>query len=157
MRYVLFEANAARVPLATELAHLARYLEIESLRHTHPRYATFEVLGDPAGRTVPPTLFMPFVENAFKHAARGDGPERIRVRCEVDRDAVTFRCVNVCRPEDATAARPGGLGHALARRRLELLYPGRHTLQLQRGDADYTAVLTIRSPGDARDDSLPDR
>ena len=158
MRYVLFEAPAApRVPLATELAHLARYMEVEALRHANPRYATFEVVGDPAGVAVPPTLFTPFIENAFKHAARGhDGAAQVRVRCEVGAGEVTFRCANRCRPpDDERAGRAdGGLGHGLVRRRLELLYPGRHALEVGRAGGDFLVSLTIRTHDD---DPLPDR
>lgn len=158
MRYVLFEATAARVPLATEIAHMSRYMAIEGLRHANPRYATFEVVGDPAGVVVPPTLFMPFIENAFKHAARGDEAARIRVRCEIGAGEVTFLCVNRDRPEKDRGERAGdggsgGLGHALVRRRLELLYPGRHALEMRRADGDFAVSLTIRT----HDDPLPDR
>ncbi len=152
MRYVLFEAGTPRVPLAAELAHMARYLEIESLRHADPRYATFEVVGDASGLAVPPTLFMPFVENAFKHGARHDGAQ-VRVRCEIGAGEIVFRCTNGCRADEADAGRPGGLGHALARRRLELLYPGRHALKIERAGGDYSLSLTIRTD----DDLLPDR
>jgi LytS/YehU family sensor histidine kinase len=87
---------------------------------------------------------MPFVENAFKHAARGDGPERVRVRCEIERDRVTFRCVNPYEARNGAAEGPGGLGQSLVRRRLELVYPGRHALQLERAAGDYAVTLTIR-------------
>jgi hypothetical protein len=158
MRYVLFEApEATRVPLATELAHLERYMEIEALRHANPGHATFDVVCDPAGVTVPPTLFTPFIETAFKHAARGDGgAAQVRVRCEVGASEVTFRCANRCRPaEDKRAAHVGGgLGHALVRRRLELLYPRRHALEVGRAGGDFLVSLTIRTHDD---DPLPDR
>jgi hypothetical protein len=168
MRYVLFEAAAPRVPLAVELDHMARYLEIEALRHADAGYASLEVAGDPAGVTVPPTLFMPFVENAFKHADRAGGAGAVRVRCEVGAGEVTFRCVNRCRPGAdgaAAAARGRGLGQALVRRRLALLYPGRHALAIRRADDVYDVRLTLRTadetpdetPDETHDDPLPDR
>jgi two-component system, LytTR family, sensor kinase len=151
MRYVLFEAAAPRVPLAVELDHMARYLEVEALRHADPAYASLEIAGDAAGVTVPPTLFMPFVENAFKHADRARAAGQVRVCCEVGAGTVTFRCVNRCRPDANGAAPPtdarrgAGLGQALVRRRLELLYPGRHVLEVRRADGEYDVRLTLHA------------
>jgi two-component system, LytTR family, sensor kinase len=148
MRYVLFEAAAPRVPLAAELEHMARYLEVEALRHAHPDYASLEVVGDPAGVAVPPTLFMPFVENAFKHADRGRGAGGVRVRCEIGAGEVTFRCVNRCAPDPRGSESGSGLGQALVRRRLELLYPGRHTLDVRHDDGTYDVRLTLQTHDD---------
>lgn len=143
MRYVLFEATPPRVPLTMELAHMARYMEVEALRHADAEFASLEVTGDPAGISVPPTIFMPFIENAFKHGARTEGA-RVRVRCDVAGAQITFVCINQCRIDDDAMKRSGGLGQALVERRLELLYPGRHELELTRADGKYRVSVTIR-------------
>ena len=152
MRYVLFDATAERVALATELAHMQRYVELEGLRHSDPRFASLNITGDPRGVVVPPTLFMPFIENAFKHGARGAGA-RVEIACAIGQKEIVFTCVNQRRPDDALSAPPGGLGLALVRRRLELLYPAMHSLELTTVGDQFRARLSIPT----RANLLPDR
>ena len=88
-------------------------------------------------------LIIPFIENAFKHVAgeRGDGA--IAIRITIDGDRVTFVCSNRYAPRPAAPAAPSGLGNALMRRRLELLYPERHTLAFTDHDGRFTVTMTV--------------
>ena len=147
MRYVLFESSAPRVPLAAELEHMTRYMELESLRHADASFARLQVEGDPDGFSVPPTAFMPFVENAFKHGIR-DGAGQIDVRVAIREGELSFTCRNRCSPAISVSRATGGLGLTLARRRLELLYPGRVSLDAGRHGDEYRVDLTIRTGDD---------
>ncbi|RYY92392.1 MAG: histidine kinase, partial [Chitinophagaceae bacterium] len=68
MRYVLYEARNGQVPLAKEIAFLHSYLDLERIRHEREDAIRFAVQGRPEGHLVEPLLFLPLVENCFKHS-----------------------------------------------------------------------------------------
>ena len=101
-------------------------------------------------------LFQPFVENAFKHGtAEQLGRVWLSIELSVKHEQLFFRVINSMdgrlNPPD-TRNRTGGIGIANVRRRLELLYPGKFTLQQDEGDDVHIISLTINlgAPGSAR-------
>lgn len=143
MRFVLYEARAERIPLAAELAYIETYLDLERVRSANPRHVACAVTGDPAGLSIAPMIFIPFLENAFKHAAHSRADTDIAVEVRIEGRRVRFRCANRHRGGAGPAAEPGGLGNALTARRLELLYPGRHALEVADDGGTYTVRLTV--------------
>jgi two-component system LytT family sensor kinase len=143
MRFVLYEARAETIPLAAELAYIDTYLDLERIRSANPRHVVYEVEGDPAGLAISPMIFIPFLENAFKHAASTRAGDDVTVSVQVRERRVSFRCSNRHRGGAGPAAEPGGLGNPLMARRLELLYPGRHALEVTDRDGTYTVRLTV--------------
>lgn len=143
LRFMLYEAKGDRIALATELAYIAKYIDLERIRTRSTRYVIHEVTGDPSGLTIAPMTLVPFIENAFKHTedAKTDGAIVSHVTIEGRR--VVFDCTNRRRQDAAPQAAYGGLGNELIRRRLELLYPGRHTLHAEQNDSHYVVRLTI--------------
>jgi hypothetical protein len=143
LRFVLYEAGGTAIPLADELAFIERYIALERIRTRSPRYVEHAVVGDPAGLSIAPMTFIPFVENAFKHteSARRDGA--IRSRIVIDGTRVTLDCANRTAPGAPDGTPHPGIGDSLVRRRLELLYPRRHTLTTEQRDGMYRVQLTI--------------
>jgi LytS/YehU family sensor histidine kinase len=94
------------------------------------------------GVKIAPLLFLPLVENAFKHVSRDDRQvNRIQIRLHQDLAGIRFECSNtyiVSVPGD------GGIGLTNVIRRLELLYKGRYTLGFDKGGNIYFVNLTIR-------------
>jgi LytS/YehU family sensor histidine kinase len=84
-------------------------------------------------------LFIPFIENAFKHAEK-KAENAIKVRFIFDEDKLIFVCEN---KYGSHRDRNGGLGNSLIRRRLSLLYPGRHQLDITAENNIYKAILTL--------------
>jgi two-component system, LytTR family, sensor kinase len=92
---------------------------------------------------VEPLLFLPFIENAFKHAGKKE-KGAIKIRFKLDKEKITFDCENRYDPKGtALPEAKGGLGNGIIRRRLQLLYPGRHTLEINAGRQVYKATLTL--------------
>jgi hypothetical protein len=90
---------------------------------------------------IAPLLFMPFVENAFKHASRDDRQiNRIRIGLYQTVDGIRFECDNSYRPPGPENS---GIGLANVIRRLDLLYRDRYTLQIDKQDNNYSVRLTI--------------
>jgi two-component system LytT family sensor kinase len=142
MRFVLYETETPRIALAAELESIAKYIDLQRLRSAHPGRVRYETAGDPAGLGIAPMIFIPFVENAFKHAESVRGDDAISIRIEIVDGGAVFHCSNRHDGEGKGRNR-GGLGNELIRRRLELLYPERHRLEITDHDARYTVLLSI--------------
>lgn len=156
LRYVLYDARAARVPLEAELKFVEQYITLQRLRVRNPAIVSYTVTGERTGRLIAPMLLVPFVENAFKHASGERGDDAIAIRVDVQYGTLTFTCRNRYSPTSAsTSSTPvaGGLGNDLMHRRLELLYPSRHTLRTDHDSAVYDVNLVVRMDS-SHDDAL---
>ncbi|HNA01645.1 MAG TPA: GHKL domain-containing protein, partial [Ferruginibacter sp.] len=96
------------------------------------------------GFTLEPLLLIPFVENAFKHISQHpDKPNFIRGGMTMQGNRFRFLLEN-SQESDKKGAHPhSGIGLANVRRRLELLYPGRHDLRIQNDNGVFTVDLFI--------------
>jgi two-component system, LytTR family, sensor kinase len=131
LRYMLYETNSDRVPLEKEVKYLESYRELMQLRLKEKHFIAFEVKGDISKLSIPPMLLVPFVENAFKHCRKQAPSPGVTISLVVEGHKMDFRVVNYkkedCLGEETT---PGGIGLANIKRRLELLYPRKHKLEI---------------------------
>ena len=144
MRYVIYESRDDLVPMDKQLDFLQNYVFVEQVRSGDSLKVRFDVTGSHREIRIAPLIYLAFVENAFKHGAKdpADSPYiHIRFGLE-DPGKVEFSIENRI---DAyrEAALPGGFGLDNARKRLELLYPGRHTLEITDDGSVYRVRLTI--------------
>lgn len=137
LRFTLYEAKDEQIALADELAHIEKYIELQKIRLKNPEDVSFSVSGDPAGKMVAPMLFLPFIENAFKHGGRG----KIYIRFDITSEVINFECRNAYNYE--TSVDPEGIGNELIRRRLELIYPGKHSIEVFKTDGEYEVRIQI--------------
>jgi two-component system, LytTR family, sensor kinase len=140
LRYMLYDTNE-KVPLQKELDYINKYIELQQMRFEHAVPVQMKVEGSTDRASIPPLLLIPFVENAFKH---GDlkSQQPITVDVSVDDTAIRFHSSNAVGHHQKDAS--GGIGLENVRRRLELLYPGKHTLQVQKTAAIFNVQLEIR-------------
>lgn len=145
MRYVLYGANREKVPLQQEVAFIRSYIQLENLRHAQPEIIDFSVQGDITGLSIEPLLFLPLVENTFKHALHTDMPDKwVKLVLVVDDDELIFQTSNALYPgKQLSNQGPGGIGLVNVRKRLELLYPGRNELVIHNDPNCFTVTLTI--------------
>jgi len=137
MRYVLYEARQPQVLLAKEIAFLHSFIDLERIRRNHEESIRLQVQGRPEGKLVEPLLFLPLVENCFKHAQGGAA----ELLLSVDEEELVFQAAN---PLPLQPAERGGIGLQNLRKRLELLYPGRHQLDILEDSGTFTVTLTLR-------------
>lgn len=154
--YVLERSDRSYVPLRGELDHLETYLELERLRHGE-RVEIILDRGDISPEAhLAPLLLVPLVENAFKHGVRrsaSGGWVRIRLRAEDGR--LRFVVANSVPAAGGSSSDSSGIGLANLRRRLELLYPGTHRLELDEEPRCFTARLEVPLRG--AEEKLPER
>lgn len=145
MRYMIYESNAPTVPLSRELAYLQDYMNLQQLRYKQGPVADVKIEGEPEACQVAPLLFIHLLENAYKHSPGRLAPGDIKVRVEVKDSTLTFRVQNpVGKQEPRTFEEPGGIGLPNVRKRLALLYPGQHTLEINNTGETFAVVLTIQ-------------
>lgn len=148
MRYMLRDTADGRVDLEQEIDYLDNFLALHRLRLGGHLHAELTVDGDPAGHRVAPLLLIPFVENAFKHGLLDDPAAPVRLHLRVQAGRVEFTAQN--RRHDYQADLSSGIGLVNLRRRLALLYPGRHELRTGPEGPDFRAYLRLDAePGPA--------
>ena len=132
LRYILYETSAVRVDLAKEISYMHDYMDLQKLRSGDQASITFKVTGDPSGKQIAPLLFLPLVENSFKHGIKGEtGRTFVDILFSIGAEEIEFTTRNNHGSADTL---PGnevhGIGLDNLRKRLEYLYPGRFTLEL---------------------------
>jgi hypothetical protein len=157
LSYVLYECQDSTVPLEREISICRDYIQLESERYGDRLDISMDFSGPIAGKTVAPMLFQPFIENAFKYGpAEQAGKAWMSIELSVRHNHVFFRVINSA---DFSARISGGpdkeIGIQNIRRRLELLYPGRHQLSQERGDGVYIVSLSIDLTPSATGTLLP--
>lgn len=145
MRYMLYDSNSDKVQLEKEVDYLKSFIELQELRSNQEGYVEFRIDGDIEHQTIAPMLLIPFVENAFKHGAKNHTPG-IVIQLIATSDFLSFRVENFKKKNQAAQADEiGGIGLQNIRRRLELLYPGKHNLSIDDGEDMFKADLYIKN------------
>ena len=145
MRYVLYEAREERVLLAKEIAFMHSYLELERIRHNDDSVIQFGVQGNPNGIMIEPLLFLPLIENCFKHSLQYKIPgNQVQIMMTIDEEEIIFQTSNLVASQQDTPSKESGIGLYNVRKRLELLYPNRHQLLTTREDSRFFATLSIQ-------------
>lgn len=145
MRYVLYEAREEKVLLAKEIAFMHSYFELERIRHNDDTILQFGVQGNPNDIMVEPLLFLPLIENCFKHSLHYKIPgNQLQVLMTIDEEEITFQTSNLIAPKMEALPKEGGIGLYNVRKRLELLYPGRHQLLAAEEDSRFIVTLSVQ-------------
>lgn len=143
MRFMLYETKSEKVLLARELTYIEKYVELQRIRTSNPYYIRYEVKGEAGSKMIEPMLFIPFIENAFKHAEYKKNEDAIHIEFDVSQEKIHFRCNN--RYIKSIQAKPdhSGLGNELIRKRLDLLYAQKYELDIKEEDGFYKVSLML--------------
>jgi len=144
MRFMLYETKDEMIPLSKELLYIGKYIELQKIRTSNPNYVRFSTQGETEHINIAPMLFIPFVENAFKHAETNKKTDSaVNIRFVIEPGMIIFECENVFTADAIRDKDHGGLGNELIRKRLALLYPGRHQLKVVAEQGNYSVNLII--------------
>ena len=147
LRYVLYEgASQKRVPFYKEIEYLESYLELEKIRLGDRVKVELEVNGNFENKYIEPMLFINFVENSFKHGAAGNADKAwVDIKLELVENEVTLNVKNSLGKskikKDKTYV--GGIGLANTKKRLDLLYPNSHNLEIGEKEGNFEVQLKI--------------
>lgn len=147
MRFMLYESKAEYIPLEKELEYIEKYIALQKIRVRNENFISYIVQGDYNHRSIASMLFMPFIENAFKHTV-AKSALAINIKISIQPASISFTCENRCRENAMAAQEAGGLGNELIQKRINLLYPARHQLHIAEQDGFYKVNLIIYDAAD---------
>ena len=146
MRYMLYECNEKQVPLSKEVKYIQNYLDLEALRQGKEVEIHFDVYGEVSNQQIAPLMFIPFLENSFKHGLNHHiNQGYVDIRLDVEPQKVRLRIEN-SKPDSMPLPehpRSGGIGLVNVRRRLNILYPQAHQLNIESEPNSYAVDLKI--------------
>ena len=143
LRYMIYETRSELVPFDNEVNYINNYIQLQQLRFRNPHYIKYSVTNACGSVQIAPLLFIPFIENAFKHSSDTGNNPVIDIKLECSESAISFRCSNYYSLENTTIERTGGVGLENVTRRLELLYKGKHKLNISKEDRIFKVELRI--------------
>lgn len=145
MRYMIYETNAKKVPLAKELEYIDNYLALQKLQYFNNDLVEYSVSGNPENIEIAPMLFIPFIENAFKHCTDKETRHAIRFSFSIDADKIRFDAVNIAdKNHSISKDETSGIGLGTVKRRLEILYPNRYSLDIDEKNDLFCVSLEIK-------------
>ena len=144
LRYQLYECNVEQIELGQEINYIRNYIALQRSRMDERIRVSFCVAEANGSLLVPPLILITFIENAFKYGGFNEGRDnKIEIHLKHYDNILEFSVFNTKDSNIDDAQGASGLGIANARRRLELLYPGRHTLTINDQENTYTVCLTL--------------
>ena len=145
MRYMLYESADSQIALEKELEYLENYIDLQKIRFEEDVDIRFQVEGRPGAWRIEPMLMIPFVENAFKHGVGMIAEPVIDVLATIDEQELNFSVRNKIAPGGADVKDgSSGIGLRNVTRRLELLYPDKHRLDIRQENNWFIVQLNLR-------------
>jgi len=143
LRYQLYECNGKEIPIEKEILYLKNYVDLQRMRKNENYAISFFIGEDVKGFAVSPLLFIPFLENAFKHVSHEPVKNEIRIRIDKYGNLVKLSVFNT-KERKTVADHHTGIGLKNVQRRLDLLYKDRHTLVIDNRADSYEVNLSLR-------------
>lgn len=141
MRYLTYETAADMVDLKREIEYISNYIELNRIRIKTPEDIRFVVDGD-QNVMIPPAIFVPIVENAFKFGSFRNKKPYVDIRISSENGNVTCEISNYYEQNESISDN-SGLGLVNLRKRLELTYPGKYQLAIESVNSLFHVKLTI--------------
>ena len=144
LKYILNECNHPLVPLSKELSLIQDYMELERIRYGDKLSMNLHIQGDANGKMISPLLLIPFVEKSFKH-----GTSRMLTHPWVKLDVIIedkfleFKISNNKPLLNNDPVTKKGIGLTNVKKRLQLLYPGSHSLYITENEMSYDVIMKI--------------
>jgi len=149
MRYMLYESNADFVPLKKEVKYIESFIEIQQLRHDEEDELIINFIkeGKFDSVVIAPMILLPFVENAFKHGFSLNDSSVINFNLRVDNEKITFKAKNKAFKLHKFSDKTSGIGLENVTRRLNLIYPEKHSLRIYEDKGYFFVELNISTNG----------
>lgn len=145
MRFMLFETKTDSILLSKEIEYIEKYIELQKIRTANLNYISYNVTGTPKIHIIAPMVFIPFIENAFKHTTNKKLDNAITVNILITNEIIQLICINKFNANAPMKQENGGIGNDLIQKRLHLIYPEKHTLTITNQDNVYSVKLTIEN------------
>lgn len=146
LRYQLYECNTEKVRLEKEIAYLEHYVDLQRSRKDGRYNISFTYEPNVKKLSIAPLLFMPFVENAFKHLSHHkDKPNYVKMNLSVEGAWLIFSLTNSKEAMVPTNGKEhAGIGLANVKKRLDILYPDHYVLDVDEQNTSYNVKMKIK-------------
>lgn len=142
MQYVLYEVKEPRIGLMKSINYLYSYLELEKLRYGDRVKSEISIDGNIEDIEIPPLLFLPFIENCFKHGTGHQGDIKVLIDFVIKDNFLYFTVQNTFSKNKNTAPKHG-IGIKNVKRRLDLLYGNKYSLKTKSKLNIFTVNLKL--------------
>nr|WP_321452872.1 histidine kinase [uncultured Carboxylicivirga sp.] len=145
MRYLLYESENGQTELKQEINFLKHYIDLMRLRVSPKVNFEINLPSDHLNLHIPPLLFIPFIENAFKHGISYREKSFIKIEMKVIDNQILFKCINSISSsaESKKDEKHSGIGLENVKKRLQLLFPLKHRLDISQTDDEFSVYLSI--------------
>lgn len=143
MRYTMKETQKDFVNLKDEIDYVDCFIALQKLRLDSNVKLSFEHAGNFSDFQIAPMLLIPFVENAFKHGVNSEENSVIKVEASLFKNHFVFKVQNLKVKKQFDISEHSGIGISNTKKRLELLYGNRQTLDIIESERDFKIILTI--------------
>jgi len=145
LRYQLYECNTTMISIEREINYIRNYIELQQIRKPENLNVQLHVSEDVRGVMIAPLIFIAFIENSFKYVSNYETKRNeVRICLARSNNQLFFRTFNT--KENINGRKMidrGGIGIANVRRRLDLLYPGKHALTIENNDHSFEVMLNL--------------
>lgn len=143
LRFMLFETKAPKISLNKEIDYISKFIELQRIRSSNSKFVEFKSTS--SNLDVAPMLFMPFIENAFKHCSNKKEDKAIEISLTTNGNDINFSCSNNYDENKPIFEESNGLGIELITKRLKALYPHNHQMKVTKTVSKYTIELKIQA------------
>ena len=143
LQYMLYETDEEKVTIQSETEYLKSYIDLQSQRFGNKIKISTNLEVNESQQNIEPMLLIPFVENAFKHGYGLVENPAIEISLKADKDELLFSVKNKFSEKEQQKDKTSGIGLNNVGRRLELLYPKKHTLEIESKDGWFSVNLQL--------------
>ncbi len=144
LRYQLYDCNTNAIAINKEMHYVKNYVAMQQTRKEESLIIELYIAEQVTGCTIAPLLFVAFIENAFKYVSNSeDMKHKVCISFEKNDDTLLFTCFNTRERNNVDTILHKGIGIANARRRMALLYPGKHELSIKEEEHTYEVALKL--------------
>jgi sensor histidine kinase YesM len=146
MRYMLYESNVDQIELDKEIEYIRNYINLQRMRFSDdmPVTVNFNIRGDFSSSRIAPLILIQFIENAFKYGVKLEKQSEIAISLSIINRELEFTVKNpiFINPADVSK-KTSGIGIENVRKRLEILYPDKHSLKIENSGGYYLVRLLM--------------
>jgi len=144
LNYILNDCNQQLVSLEKELSMIQHYTALEQIRYGDRLNLSIHIQGSVKDKMISPLLFIPFVENSFKHGtSRMLTHPWVKLDIYIEKDYLEFKLSNNKPERDSEPFIKKGIGLNNVKKRLQLLYPANHSLTISESEMSYDVFLKV--------------
>ncbi|MFI3286365.1 MAG: histidine kinase [Rikenellaceae bacterium] len=145
MEYMYTDGVKDEVLIISEVEYIKQYIELQRYRLNDTTQIHFEYENDISrpNAKIAPLLLITFVENAIKYGVAAHLQSDIYVKVQFKRGKLYFMARNKIFKKQTDQENKIGIGINNCINRLELLYPGQYTLQIDDSNDIYNVELNL--------------